>query len=124
MGATAPIRADGQLGHVPAQRYAFEDPGLALDPPVLSNRAGDVAEVEVLSDYALHVRFFDGVSGRVDMRTAIFGENAGVFAELRDPAKFAQVGVGFGAVMWANGLDLAPDAMHDELARNGVWVLR
>jgi len=27
-------------------------------------------------------------------------------------------------VTWANGVDLAPDAMHDQIKRNGVWVLR
>ena len=30
----------------------------------------------------------------------------------------------FGVVTWGNGVDLAPDAMHDEIERNGEWVLR
>jgi len=38
--------------------------------------------------------------------------------------EFEKVRIGFGAVMWANGLDLAPDAMYEEFKRNGVWVLR
>jgi hypothetical protein len=58
------------------------------------------------------------------MREMIFGENPGVFAALADQEEFAKVGIGYGAVMWANGLDLAPDAMYEELKRSGVWVLR
>jgi hypothetical protein len=30
----------------------------------------------------------------------------------------------FGAVTWPNGVDLAPDAMHDDIERNGVCILR
>jgi hypothetical protein len=70
------------------------------------------------------VRFFDGTSGIVEMRELIFGKCAGVFAALADVEEFAKVGIGYGAVMWANGLDLAPDAMYQEIKSNGVWVLR
>jgi hypothetical protein len=52
----------------------------------------------------------------------IFG--TGIFASLRDPAEFAKVGLGFGTVMWANELDLAPDVMYEELKRGGVWMPR
>ena len=83
-----------------------------------------MAEVRPVDGFQLYVRFFDGAEGRVEMGEMIFSRNAGVFASLADPEEFAKVGIGFGAVMWANGLDLAPDAMHDEIARNGVWVLR
>jgi hypothetical protein len=58
------------------------------------------------------------------MGDRVHREDAGVFRSLADPAAFADVSVVFGAVTWANGVDLAPDAMHDEIARNGVWVLR
>jgi hypothetical protein len=51
-------------------------------------------------------------------------EDSGVFSFLADPLVFADVSVVFGAVTWRNGVDLAPDAMHDEIARNGVWTLR
>ena len=49
---------------------------------------------------------------------------AGVFAALADPDVFAQVHVEFGAVTWPGELDLARDAMHDEIEKNGVWKLR
>jgi hypothetical protein len=83
-----------------------------------------VLQVEVLEGYDLRVVFRDGLSGIVRMRERVYREDGGVFRSLADPAKFADVSVIFGVVTWANGVDLAPDAMHDEIARNGVWVLR
>ena len=124
MGASTPSRTAAELGEVRQRRYAFEDPGLALEPPIIANHADDVVEVQTESDFRLYVRFFDGTAGIVEMRDLIFGEHAGVFAALADPKEFEKVGLGYGSVMWANGLDLAPDAMYEEFKRNGVWVLR
>jgi hypothetical protein len=42
-------------------------------------------------------------------------DSAGIFAALRDPALFAQVYLEYGAVMWSGEIDLAPDAMYDEI---------
>lgn len=83
-----------------------------------------VKQVEVLEDFALRVTFRDGVSGIVWMAERVHRSYAGVFNSLSDPSMFATASVVFGAVTWANGVDLAPDAMHDEIARNGEWILR
>ena len=53
----------------------------------------------------------------------ILGRNPGVFGVLRDPAAFALVRVEDGAVTWPGELDLAPDAMYDEIKANGEWTL-
>jgi hypothetical protein len=124
MGANTSSGVVGELERLRERRYAFQDPGLALDPPIISTHSEDVAEVWTESDYRLGVRFFDGTSGIVEMKEMIFGVNAGVFAALANVEEFEKVGIGYGAVMWANGLDLAPDAMYEELKANGVWVLR
>lgn len=58
------------------------------------------------------------------MSDQIHRADSGVFRSLTDHAIFSDVSVVFGAVTWANGVDLAPDAMYDEIKRNGVWVLR
>jgi hypothetical protein len=83
-----------------------------------------VQSVEALEGYQLRVTFRDGLSGLVQMSDRVHREDAGVFCSLADPESFADVAVIFGAVTWGSGVDLAPDAMHDEIARNGVWVLR
>jgi hypothetical protein len=124
MGATTQGRVDDVVANAPDARYAFPDPGLALNPPIIATQPDDVAEVRVLEGYRLYVRFFDGTDGTVEMRELIFGKRAGVFAALAAPEEFAKVGLGYGTVMWANELDLAPDAMYEEFKRAGVWVLR
>jgi len=124
MGAATQSRTSEVLERVSTKKYSFEDPGLAVIPPIISRRPDCVAEVDAKEDWQLIVRFFDGTAGTVAMKEMIFSPDAGVFAQLRDIAEFQRVGIGFGAVMWANGLDLAPDAMYDEIKRNGVWILR
>lgn len=71
--------------------------------------------------WRLAVRFQDGLEGIVDLEGLITGEQAGVFKALQNAELFAQVGLQWGAVTWPNGLDLAPDAMHAELRRGGMW---
>lgn len=81
-----------------------------------------VTKVEATGPLTLFVKFDDGVEGNVRFEETHL---RGVFAKLRDPAFFARVGIRYGAVSWPNeAVDLAPDAMHDEIARNGEWVLR
>jgi len=79
-----------------------------------------VSEVRVIDDYAVQVRFIDGLEGVVRFLPGFF---RGVFSHLVDPAKFSQVTVVGGAVTWPGELDLAPDAMHEEIKRHGEWVV-
>ena len=37
---------------------------------------------------------------------------------------FNQAYVEYGAVTWPNEIDLAPDAMYDEIKSNGTWILK
>jgi hypothetical protein len=80
-----------------------------------------VSEVKVIGDYAVQVRFMDGLEGVVRFLPGFF---RGVFSHLIDPAQFRQVKVISGAVTWPGDLDLAPDAMHEEIkVRGGEWVV-
>ncbi len=81
-----------------------------------------VSSVVVLPDYCLRVVFNDGITGIVRMKRLIHSDGAGVFAALRDPARFTEVRVELGAVTWSGGIDLAPDAMYDAIAASGEWV--
>ncbi|MBF0135787.1 MAG: DUF2442 domain-containing protein [Magnetococcus sp. DMHC-1] len=101
------------------QATQFPDPV----PPVVLTAPWRVAEVRALPNYRLKVRFLDGVEGIVEMSRLIQAEDAGVFAALRDPVLFARVYLDYGAVTWPGEIDLAPDAMHDEIAQNGEWIL-
>ena len=77
--------------------------------------------LSVLPDWRLAVTINDGASGIFDVSALVHGPDAGVFEALRDPAFFATAYLDCGAVAWPNGADLAPDAMHKEIRRCGVW---
>ena len=80
----------------------------------------DVIDVRLEGDHAFWVRFKDGSEGVVKFMPSAF---RGVFARLRSPAEFARVSVVEGVVTWPGELDLAPDAMHEQITRHGEWVL-
>jgi hypothetical protein len=80
-----------------------------------------VVEVQVIGDLSLQVRFADGVQGMVRFEPTHL---TGVFEVLNDPAFFNQVRLDTGVVTWPGELDLAPDAMYDEIIAHGEWVLR
>ena len=81
-----------------------------------------VAELHALPGYRLAVKFMDDVTGEVDMSQLIMSDSAGIFAQLRDTALFAQAYVEYGAVVWPGEIDLAPDAMYDEIKKHGRWI--
>jgi hypothetical protein len=74
----------------------------------------DVVEVKPEPDYRLLVRFKDGLVGRVRLPQE---ELTGALAPLRDIRFFEQVFIDCGAVAWPGEIDLAPDAMYAQVAR-------
>jgi len=82
----------------------------------------DVTQVRVVNDHTLHVSFRDGIAGLVHFEATFF---SGVFEPLRNLAEFRTVQVVDGFVTWPSGnLDLAPDAMHDEIKANKQMILK
>ena len=77
----------------------------------------DVVEVRPEADYELFVRFANGVSGRIRLAPESL---TGALAPLRDPAFFDRVFIENGAVAWPGEIDLAPDAMYEEIARQAI----
>ncbi|HEY1613138.1 MAG TPA: DUF2442 domain-containing protein [Rhizomicrobium sp.] len=103
---------------------AEEDRAAELTPAVRAKAPWRVARVEVLPGYRLRVIFNDGTNGMVEMEAFLDSPDAGVFEVLRDEAVFREVKFELGAVTWPGDLDLAPDAMHKEIAKHGKWVVR
>jgi Protein of unknown function (DUF2442) len=91
---------------------------------VIPAAAWRVAEVRTHAAFRLRVRFVDGTEGDVDMASLIMDDNAGVFSVLRDPLRFAQARVIEGVVTWPGDLDIAPDAMYDEIREHGAWTIK
>jgi len=73
----------------------------------------DVVEVKPEPDYWLFVRFKDGLRGRVQLRRE---ELTGALAPLVEAQFFERVFIDHGAVAWPGEIDLAPDAMYDQVA--------
>ena len=92
-------------------------------PGVIPRASWRVIEVHTLPDYRLVVKFMDGTTGEVDLSHLVMSDSADIFAQLRDPVLFAQAYVEYGAVVWPGEIDLAPDAMYDEIKKKGRWVL-
>ena len=74
----------------------------------------DVVAVKPEPNYSLFVRFQDGLSGRVQLRQE---DLTGALAPLKDASFFEQVFIDNGAVTWPGDIDLAPDAMYEDIAR-------
>jgi hypothetical protein len=106
------------------QSAAAADHSLAVNYEPVCDHGDDVANVTVLANSQLQVRFGDGTSGVVDMGPLVSSAEAGVFAELSDETLFSKAFVSMGAVTWPTGQDLAPDAMYDALRRDGKWTPR
>lgn len=75
--------------------------------------AWSVTSLKVLPSHRLEVGFADGLHGVVDMSKDDF---SGVFAPLADESYFALATIRDGVVVWPNGVDIAPDAMYDEVS--------
>jgi len=98
-----------------AQSAPQQDPPLAVTPPIQPRMPWRVTTVEALPEFRLRVRFVDGTEGTVDLAAMIHSPDAGVFAALADPARFALARIEYGAVTWPGEIDLAPDAMYAEI---------
>lgn len=79
----------------------------------------DIVKVEHLGGYRLRIAFADGLLGEVDLASKLAGSVGPMFEPLRDETFFAQVSVDpeLGTIVWPNGADLAPDALHDQVAK-------
>lgn len=79
-----------------------------------------VVDVQIIEYPILHVTFYDGVQGIVKVAPS---RMQGIFSGLQDPEFFKQVSWDEGFVTWPGELDIAPDAMHDQLEAHGEWIL-
>ena len=104
-----------------SQTDAQENHSTGIAPPITPAAPWRVAAVTALPNYRLALTFNDGTQGAADLATLVQRLDAGVFAALRDPAVFEQVGLVYGAVTWPNGADLDPCWLHDEITRLGSF---
>jgi hypothetical protein len=80
-----------------------------------------VTAVTPLGGHRLRFAFSDGTEGERDFAELVRLDRP-TLEPLRDPAYFARVFLQRGAPTWPNGFDLAPWALHDDLARARALV--
>jgi hypothetical protein len=95
-----------------------------ISPGIVCTAPWRLTKVTPLANYRLEVEFIDGTSGTVDLLGLIMSDKAGVFEKLKDTQLFNQVYLQQGAVTWPGEIDIAPDAMHDEIKHHGQWILK
>lgn len=80
----------------------------------------DVIKVQPVKHLHLSITFQDGLTGEVVLKESHL---KGVFEVLKNPDVFSKVTCEHGFVEWPGEIDLAPDAMYEEVKKSGVWEL-
>jgi hypothetical protein len=73
-----------------------------------------VMSAEYVSGYVIRLKFRDGTAGEIDLSAELTGP---MFEPLRKIESFKQFKVDpvFHTLVWANGADLAPEFLHQNL---------
>ncbi len=73
-----------------------------------------IVEARHVSGYVVWLRFRDGTAGEIDLASELHGP---VFEPLKDLVAFRafQIHPEFHTLVWANGADLAPEFLHDNV---------
>ena len=105
---------------------AEADRSVEVVPPVEPIASWRVQDLRIVDHGVLAIRFVDGTEGTVDMRAFLNSDKAvgTVFEALRDAALFSRAEIHLGTVEWPGEIDLAPDALYDEIRANRVWALK
>lgn len=83
-----------------------------------------IMELNVLPNYRLQLKFADGLEGVLDLAEFVCADLSGtVFESLHEVSFFTQAYLSpFGAVTWPGEIDMAPDAMYQDIAAgNGYF---
>jgi Protein of unknown function (DUF2442)/Domain of unknown function (DUF4160) len=96
--------ATGQAGPAPEANCA----------PGVSVMNYHIVEARYVAGHVVWLRFRDGMCGEIDLKSVLEGP---VFDSLHDPQVFRQFQIHpeFHTLVWANGADIAPEFLHDNV---------
>jgi hypothetical protein len=78
----------------------------------------NVIQAKYIKDYQIEILFDNKAGGIVDLKNIIENDHRPIFQELMDQKKFSRIKVDMDTVVWENGLDLAPEFLHELLINN------
>lgn len=76
-----------------------------------------VVNASYIRDYKIYLAFDDQNSGMIDLKETMSSDHRSIFGELINLEKFKNFKVDMDTIVWANGLDLAPEFLHDLLLK-------
>lgn len=76
-----------------------------------------VVDASYVKDYQIHLVFNDKKSGIIDLKETIQEDHRAIFEELKSLAEFRKFKADADTIIWNNGLDIAPEFLHDLLLR-------
>ncbi len=77
-----------------------------------------IVRAEHLGEFGIRLTFSDNSEGTWDA-SALLSRNGSLILPLRDQTYFGQFFLELGALCWKNGLELSPQALHQELEQLG-----
>lgn len=85
----------------------------------------DIVDFRFRSGFCLELTFKDGLKGAFDLTPRLEqGRVGGVFDALTDPKIFKQAKIVDGVLTWPGEIDVAPDALWQDIKRDGVARLK
>ncbi len=76
-----------------------------------------ITKASYIDGYNIGIEFDDGIAGKIDLRTTVFNDHRKIFQELQNIEKFKDFSLEGDTIVWANGLDLAPEYIYDKLIK-------
>jgi hypothetical protein len=74
-----------------------------------------VINMELRGDYKVYVEFNDGLKGIIDFQHKFTTDHRDIIKELMDKDKFSAIKIERHTLCWDNGVDFAPEYLHDQL---------
>lgn len=102
---------------MPSQTATQENPAAGVIPAA----PWRIREVSVLPEFRLAITFRDGLTGIADFSAIKKSANPGIYAPLADADCFARVQIELGVLTWANGADMDPAWLHENMAADKTW---
>ncbi|MBI1870562.1 MAG: DUF2442 domain-containing protein [Chlamydiae bacterium] len=76
-----------------------------------------VVKAEYVENFKIRVFFNDKIEGIVDLHEMVHHDHRSIVKELKDEKRFKKFKVEMDTIVWENGLDLAPEFLHDKVQR-------
>ena len=72
----------------------------------------EVMSADYLGGHKLRILFDDGKEGEFDFATLL---DKPFYSKLKDKKEFIQYGLEYGTLVWANGTDISPEILYENI---------